>query len=191
MAECTDYLLGDLQAYFPMILNCVFVCFSPQNANLHSPRERLCLVWSYTRKCISRGVVVRKVKNFKHSQKDSCIFNICWICFTLLQNSQIQKWFVEKQLAYGSSRTEDPVCQTMILTSDCVCQKDVAEQINVGFFKWWHFYFSALPVMSNPCAHRGFHLILSRRASLWWQLMPRTLHVLPMASPHQLLIWME
>lgn len=31
----------------------------------------------------------------------------------------------------------------MILTSSCVCQKDVAEKINLGFFKWWHFYFSA------------------------------------------------
>lgn len=163
-----------------MILNCVCVCFSPQNANLHSPRERLCLVWSYTRKCISRGVEVGKVKNFKHSQKDNNIFNIGLNMFhiALRKLSDIEMicekaaslWFF---LCRRSCMLEDDFdCKLCLSKRDGWVNKHEFPQVVVFLL----LSSSALPVMSSPCAHRGFQLTLSRRASLWWQLMPRTLH---------------
>lgn len=176
MAECTDYLLGDLQAYFPMILNCVCVCFSPQNANLHSPRERLCLVWSYTRKCISRGVEMGKVKNFKHRQKDSNIFNIGLNMFHIATKLSDIEMICEKAaclwftLYRRSCMVENDFDFKLCLWERCGWEN------KHGFLQVVAFLIlsrSALPVMSNPCAHRGFHLILCRRAPVWWQLMPR------------------
>lgn len=151
------------------------VCFSPQNANLHSPRERLCLVWSYTRKCISRGVEVGKVKNFKHRQKDSNIFNIDLNMFHIATKLSDIEMICEKAAclwftSYRSCMVENDFDFKLCLSERCGWEN------KPGFLQVVAFLFlsrSALPVMSNPCAHRGFHLKLCRRAPLWWQLMPR------------------
>lgn len=113
--RCTlNCLLRDLQAYFSMILNWVCVCFSPPKSNLHSPRERQCLVTRYKRKCISGWVEVGEIKNFKHSQEDSHIFNIGLNIFHIAAKISDIEIIHDKALAYGSSHTQDPVCYRMI-----------------------------------------------------------------------------
>lgn len=136
--------------------------FSTEKANLHSPRERQCLVSRYKRKCIPGWVEVRKVKNFKHTQEDSHIFSLGLNVFHTAAKLSGREITCEKSLLMAH-----PIHKILHVTGWFYVKLHLSNECSWanmhGFFQAVTslcLSASVLPVTSKPCTHKGFHLIL-------------------------------